>query len=246
MAPTAIVLFGCVLFGASALAETALQQSTMVAAVAGAVIAELGGGKIGVAWNDPSGPMPTASRNVRQATAALALGVLSALLALGVAFAVGSVHREAHGRPLLVPMALGLLESVFFAVQAEILQRGVLRVFCKKTEPRLLLPLAVLIAVAATAGRVGLQLPALAAAASLALAMALAWNRTGGALVPIFMHAGHRFVLDTLASGSGFGLVGSGSFAGSPLTRGFAAALGLLVLAAGLAFVRRSAPPRDA
>lgn len=245
MSPSAIVFLGCALFGASALAETALQQSTMVAAVAGAVIAELGGGKLGVAWNDPSGAVPTAPRNVQHASVSFGLGVSAALLTLAIAFVSKSAHQEMHGRPLLIPLALGLLESTFFAIQAEILQRGILRVFCKRTDSKLFVPLAVLIGVASAAGRSGVALPALVAAAALALAMALAWNRAGGALVPIFMHTGYRFVLGTLASGSGFGLVGDGAIAGVALDRGLAAALGMLALAALVAFWPRKRPQGD-
>ena len=241
MSPAAIVLYGCGLFGASALAQMALQQSALVAAVAGAVIAELGGGKVGVAWNDPKAAPATASRNVRQGGLAVGLGVLAAAVALGLGLATGTMHQEMHGRPLLIPLALGLVECFFYAIQTEILQRGLLRVFCMRTEPKLFVPLAILVGLAATAGRVGLQPGPLLAAAASSLALALAWNRAGGALVPICLHTGQRFVLTALASGSGLGLVGGGLVGGSPLDTGVAAAAGMLALAAALAFWRKPA-----
>lgn len=235
MSPAAIVLLGCALYGASALAQTALQQSALVAAVAGAVIAELGGGKVGVAWNDPSRPMPSARRNVHHALFAFALGALVGALTLCIGFASKTLHQELQGRPLLVPLALGLMESFFFAIQIEILQRGVLRVFCKRTQLSAFVPLAILIGVAASAGQVGWNLPALTAAGSFSLAMALAWNRAGGALVPIFLHTGQRFVLTVLASGSGLGLVGRGPIGGARLDGGLAAAAAMLLFAVALA-----------
>lgn len=239
MKPSAIVLLGCVLLGACALAQTALQQSALVAVLAGAVVAELGGGKIGVAWSDPAAPPPTARRNVHHASIAFAAGALTAALALGVAFVAGSVHRESHGRPLLVPLALGLLEAFFFAIQSEILLRGVVRVLCKRTEPRAFVPLAVLIALAAAAGRSGFEPAALAAAGAAALVLALLWDRMGGGLVPIAAHTGLRFVLVTLASGSGFGLVGRGRLAGASLDSGLAAALACLAFAGAVAIWSR-------
>lgn len=241
MKPSGLVLLGCVLFGACALAQTALQQSALMAVVAGAVIAELGGGKIGVSWNNPAASPPTARSNAQLAASGTAVGLFTAGLALGIGFGADAIQRESHGRPLLVPLAVGLLEAFFFAVQSEILLRGVVRVLCKHTEPRAFVPLAVLVALAAAAGRSGPDPVALAAAGSAALALALLWDRAGGALLPIAVHTGLRFVLVTLASGAGFGLVGRGPIAGASLDAGLAATGACLVLAGAVAFWPRSA-----
>ncbi len=240
MKPITIVVLGCALFGACAIAQTALQQSALMAVVAGSVIAELGGGKIGVAWSNPAAAPPTARSNVQHASFAFGLGVLTAALALGIGFVAGGIQHESHGRPLLIPLAVGLAESFFFAIQTEILHRGILRVLCKRTEPRAFVPLAVLLGVASAAGRYGFDVPTLLAAASFALALALVWNRVGAALVPIFLHTGLRFVLVVLASGSGLGLSGRGAIGGNPLESGLAAAAATLVLALAVAFWPRS------
>lgn len=226
------------MYGACVVADRVFSQAILTA-MAGAFIAELGGGKIGVAWNDPRRPQSSFG-NLENGARGAGIGAAIALVIVAIGLGSGALSRDGARSPLFFAMLAGLLESTLVAVKLEILQRGILRVLCNKTEPRAFLPLAALVGALAAAGA---GASAMATGASLALCMALLWERHNGGLLPILAHTGVRFVLGPLTGAAGFALKADGPWIGAGLMQSPLAAV-VLAVAAAVLFSRRQRPPR--
>lgn len=119
-----VVGWGLAFWGAAQLATTVFAQNATALVAIQAALAEWGAGRIGIAWSDPAGPMPTANSIGRRAALGTAMGLGAAALVTVVALATG-VAAMAAARPTVGLLAVGLVVALLEAVRDELFLRGV-------------------------------------------------------------------------------------------------------------------------
>jgi hypothetical protein len=224
--------WGVVLWGAVQLAALVLERSATALSFVQAAVAEWGAGRLGIAWSDPLGTLPTAAAILRRAARGAALG---AAAALAVILAMLATHAAALGgsAPSIELLAVGLMTSVLAAVRDELLLRGVVL-----RSTRGLMPtwasLAVCGAAAAAArfGADGVFTVSIAADTVRGIALGALWVRDRGAWMASAANASWLWTLGPIAHG---GLVDM-RFATEPNDGRIAlAVLAVCALVAGLA-----------
>src|SRR5688572_5699136 len=90
-AATRVVGWGLGIYTATRIAAMVLETSSLPSAVAQAVIAEWGVGRVGVAWSDPTQPVPTARAIARRAGLGAAVGLASGVVVVGFLAMTGAV-----------------------------------------------------------------------------------------------------------------------------------------------------------
>ncbi|MCC6559115.1 MAG: hypothetical protein IT372_39830, partial [Polyangiaceae bacterium] len=143
------------LAAAAQLAGQALGASPLAAALAGAVVADLGSARAGVRWDDPAGAHDRGERRAVAARIGAGAGLAALALAIAAAGAAALGWARVEAGSPSAALALALLRSAGIAVRDELILTGI--------------PFAVA-ARAGIPGRLALAFAALAHGAALALA----------------------------------------------------------------------------
>ena len=182
------------------LLEGWMQTNPLAAAIIGAVLLDVLGGRLGLVWDE-----------TRQAKgSALALTVLrgfamGAALALSIAV-VGATLRWAtiaRGSPSLMGLGLGVATPLAIAARDELLYRGIPLMMMRGRVPdRWALPFCALLGAAPIALRPGASVIGVVLAASAGAFFAILWRIGRGAWLPWGAHAGWLFMAGAGIHGS--------------------------------------------
>jgi hypothetical protein len=123
LTPVRIAFYGLLVFGATRFAATFLGAYALAAALAQAVIAEWGAGRIGIAWSDPAQPPASAKAVAVRALRGAGMGLGAAGVVLGVALATRAARLEPN-TPSLAVILVGAIAPACFAARDELLLRG--------------------------------------------------------------------------------------------------------------------------
>jgi hypothetical protein len=220
-----VVGWGLAFWSAAQLATAVFAQNATALVAAQAALAEWGAGRIGIAWSDPVGPMPTGKSIARRASTGVAMGAVAAALVVVVALATHTAAVE-RGRPTVGLLAVGLVVAVLSAVRDELFLRGVV---LRATRGLLTTPVALAACgAAAAAARFGLEGaigPVLLVEAFRGIALGAVWVRDRGAWTAVGANASWMWCLGSVVRG---GLIDV-RFA----TEAEAGTAALIVLAAG-------------
>ena len=208
----------------------------MPAAVAQAVIAEWGVGRLGVAWSDPTRPVPTTNAIARRAGIGAAVGVVAALVFVGFLATTRAVVLD-RASPATSVVVIALVTAAFYAMRDELLLHGlVLRALVTVDAPVMKVLACGLTSAAAAYGDLGGSPRAVAVQGLLGIIFGALWVRDRGAWPAWGAHTAWLFTTSALMQGGVFqahvaSTPGGGGDAG-PLG-GTAAIIALLPLAAG-------------
>lgn len=236
-----VVGWGLGLWGVAQLAMAVLSRNATAMVAVQAVVAEWGAGRLGIAWSDPLGPMPTWRDLSRRAGLGLAAGGAAAALAIALALATGGAAL-AKTVPAPGLLAVGLVVAVLSAVRDELLLRGVVLRATRGLLPGWAALLACgAAAAAARFGRDGVLGPALAVEALKGVALGAVWVRDRGAWAAVGANAAWSWGLGAIVRG---GLLdvrfATESDAGVP-----ALAAAAVAAAAAVLWAERKAPAED-
>lgn len=232
-----IAFWGIAIYAGGRIAALLLESLSMPAAVAQAVIAEWGAGRLGVAWSDPTRPVPTTGAIARRAGLGAAVGLVAAGIVVGFLAATRAVLLE-RSSPAASMLVVGLVTAGLYAMRDELLLHGLVMRSLVSVEAPLLKVLACgLTSAAAAYGELGGAVPmAIAAQGLLGLVFGSLWVRDRGAWPAWGAHTAWLFGTGLLMQGGVFeARVASTTWGGAdagPLG-GTAAVIALLPLAAG-------------
>jgi hypothetical protein len=226
-----------VIYAGVRIAALLLQSMSLPAAVAQAVIAEWGVGRLGVAWSDPTQPVPTTGAIARRAGLGAGVGVVAAAIVVGFLATTRAVILE-RTSPAGSMFIVALVTAALYAMRDELLLHGlVVRALVTVEAPVLKVLACGLTSAAAAYGEIGASAPAaIAAQGLLGIVFGSLWVRDRGAWPAWGAHAAWLFTTSALMQGGFFeSRVASTSWGGAaagPLG-GMAAVLALAPLAAG-------------
>lgn len=196
-----VVGWGLAFWGAAQLATAVFAQNATALVAAQAALAEWGAGRIGIAWSDPLGPMPTGGGIARRAGVGVAMGALAAALVVFVARAMHAAAM-ATGRPTVGLLAVGFVVAVLSAVRDELFLRGVV---LRATRGLLATPVALAACGAAAAaarfgvdGTIGLVL---LVEALRGIALGAIWVKDRGAWMAVGANASWLWCLGSVVRG---------------------------------------------
>ena len=244
-----IAAWGLGIYAATRVAALVLETASMPAAVAQAVIAEWGGGKLGVAWSDPAAPVPSPSTIARRAGIGAAVGVVAAVVVVGFLATTGAVVLN-RASPAISTVVVALVTAGLYAMRDELLLHGlVLRTLVTVEAPIAKVVACGVTSAAAAYGEIGAAAPsAIIVQGLLGMIFGALWVRDRGAWPAWGAHTAWLFGTSALMQGGLFeAQVASTAWGGAnygPLA-GRAAVVALLPLAvgalAGTARARRAA-----
>jgi hypothetical protein len=232
-----IAAWGIALYAAGRIAALLLQSMSLPAAVAQAVIAEWGVGRLGVAWSDPTQPLPSTGSIARRAGMGALVGVVAAAIVVGFLATTRAVILE-RSDPALSMILVGLVTAGLYAMRDELLLHGlVVRALVTVESPILKVLACGLTSAAAAYGDIGPSAPsAIAAQGLLGIVFGALWVRDRGAWPAWGAHTAWLFTTSALMQGGIFeARVASSTWGGAdagPLG-GMAAVIALAPLAAG-------------
>lgn len=231
-----VAAWGLAIFVGTRIAAILLSETAMAAAVAQAVIAEWGVGRLGVTWSDPAlDPPPTAARIAGRAGIGAAAGAVVASVVVGFLVATHAVLIS-RADPAASVVAMSIITAGLVAMRDELLLHGVTLRAIGDGSPAVLRVAACGITSAAAA--LGNGMPARGALASglFGIVLGALWIRDKGAWLAwganmawmittdLFFHGG---LFDAHVAMSAWGGAEAGPLAGS------AAVVSLLPFAAG-------------
>ncbi len=232
-----VAFWGIGIYAAVRIASLLLQSMSMPAAVAQAVIAEWGVGRLGVAWSDPTQPAPTTGSIARRAGIGAAVGVIAACVVVGFLATTRAVILE-RTPPAASLIIVALITAGFYAMRDELLLHGlVMRALVTVEAPVLKVLACGLTSAAAAYGELGAASPLpIAAQGLLGIVFGALWVRDRGAWPAWGAHTAWLFTTSFLMQGGVFeARVFAGTWGGGdagPLG-GTAAVIALVPLAAG-------------
>jgi hypothetical protein len=244
-----IAVWGVAIYAATRIAALVLAELSLASAVAQAVIAEWGAGRLGVAWSDPKEPVPTTGAIARRAGVGAAIGVVAGAVAVGFLASTNAVLLD---RTQLEPrlFIVALVSAGLFAMRDELLLHGlVMRALVSVEAPIVKVLACGLTSAAAAYGEIGATAPRAAVVQGLlGIIFGALWVRDRGAWAAWGAHTAWLFTTSALMQGGFFeSHVASGTWGGGdagPLG-GTAAIIALLPLAVG-ALVGTARTPRPA
>ena len=118
-----VAFWGVGIYATARIASLLLQSMSMPAAVAQAVIAEWGTGRLGVSWSDPTQPVPTTGSIARRAGIGAAVGVIAAAVVVGFLATTRAVILE-RSTPAVSAIIVALVTAGFYAMRDELLLHG--------------------------------------------------------------------------------------------------------------------------
>lgn len=118
-----VVMWGLLVFFGTRVAAIIFESASMPSAVAQAVLAEWGAGRLGVAWSDPKAKVPTGREILKRAGVGAAIGI--GIAAVFVAF-LATTRAVILDRAVPSPsnVALALLTAGLYAMRDELLLHG--------------------------------------------------------------------------------------------------------------------------
>ena len=232
-----VAFWGVGIYATARIASLLLQSMSMPAAVAQAVIAEWGTGRLGVSWSDPTQPVPTTGSIARRAGIGAAVGVIAAAVVVGFLATTRAVILE-RSTPAVSAIIVALVTAGFYAMRDELLLHGlVVRALVTVESPILKVLACGLTSAAAAYGELGVVAPLpIAAQGLLGMIFGALWVRDRGAWPAWGAHTAWLFTTSFLMQGGIFdarvfaGTWGGGDY--GPLG-GTAAVVALVPLAAG-------------
>lgn len=240
--------WGLATYAAARLAGVVLESASMPAAVAQAVIAEWGGGRLGVTWSAADEEPPEAAAIARRALGGATLGAAVAASATLFLATTGAVHltRTTSAIPLVV---VALFTAGLHAMRDELLLHGVVLRSLVGAPGAMSRVVACAVTSGAAAYGDGAGARGAAVQAVLGLVFGALWVRDRGAWLPWGAHTAWLFTTGLLLSGGVFDArVGASSWGGGDAGAlgGSAAVLGVLPFGVGALVwaARRTAPSR--
>jgi hypothetical protein len=244
-----VAAWGIAVYAATRIASLLLANLSMASAVAQAVMAEWGAGRVGVAWSDPTQPVPTTGAILRRAGIGAAIGLVAAGAVVGFLASTNAVLLE-RAQPALAPVVVALVTAGLYAMRDELLLHGIaIRALASVESPITKVLACGLTSAAAAYGEIGATAPRAAVVQGLlGIIFGALWVRDRGAWAAWGAHTGWLFTTSALMQGGIFeSHVASSTWGGGdagPLG-GTAAIVGLLPLAVGaLVGTTRLARPR--
>jgi hypothetical protein len=232
-----IAAWGTGIYAVTRLVALLLETASMPAAVAQAVVAEWGVGRLGVAWSDPKAPVPTSGSIARRAGLGAAIGVVAAGMVVAFLASTQAVLLE-RASPSTSTVVVALVTAGLYAMRDELLLHGlVLRALVTVEAPIPKILACGLTSAAAAYGEIGATSPrAVVVQGLLGVNFGALWVRDRGAWPAWGAHTAWLFTTSALMQGGLFeAQVASTSWGGGnggPLA-GTAALIALLPLAAG-------------
>lgn len=194
--------WGLVIYTATRFIGMVAASASMAAAVAQAVAAEYGAGRLGVSWSDPLQPLPTTGQMIRRASTGTAYGAGAALvLALIAATTRAAIFEKPEATSWSI-IAVGLVTAGLTAMRDELLLHGVTLRALSSVES----PIARALACGVTSAAAALGEPATTPRLAIAhflfgTALGTLWLRDRGAWMPWGAHLGFLFVTGTVLGG---------------------------------------------
>lgn len=241
-----VASWGVGIFAATRIVALLLESASMPAAVAQAVIAEWGTGRLGVSWSDPKAPIPTASAIARRAGLGAAIGVVSAGMVVAFLASTQAVMLE-RVSPQLAGIVVALVTAGLYAMRDELLLHGlVVRSLVSVQSPVVKVVACGITSAAAAYGEIGATAPrAVVVQGLLGMVFGALWVRDRGAWPAWGAHTAWLFTTSFLMQGGIFeSRVAASSWGGAdagPLG-GTAAIVALLPLAFGAIAGSRKRP----
>jgi hypothetical protein len=194
--------WGLVIYTATRLIGMVAASTSMAAAVAQAVAAEYGAGRLGVAWSDPVQALPTPGQMTRRASIGAALGAGAATVLALLAYATRAVIFDKPEATSWSLVAVGIVTAALTAMRDELLLHGVTLRALSSVES----PIARALACGVTSAAASLGEPTttpVVAGAHFLLGTALGtlWIRDRGAWMAWGAHLAFLFVTGTILGG---------------------------------------------
>lgn len=232
-----VALWGMGIFAGTRIVALLLESASLPSAVAQAVIAEWGVGRLGVAWSDPKAPVPTGAAIARRAGLGAAIGVVSAGMVVAFLASTQAVLLE-RVTPATSGIIVALVTAGLYAMRDELLLHGlVVRALVTVESPLVKVLACGVTSAAAAYGELGGSAPrAVVVQGLLGIVFGALWVRDRGAWPAWGAHTAWLFTTSFLMQGGLFeSRVAATSWGGGdagPLG-GTAAILALLPLALG-------------
>ncbi len=244
--------WGLAIYTATRVVAVVLASASMASAVAQAIAAEWGAGRLGVTWSDAHAPPPSSGKMARRAVIGAAAGAIAAAVLLALAAATGAalVEKTEGALPWSL-VAVGLVTAGLNAMRDELILHGVtLRALSSVASPLARSLACGVTSAAAALGEPSANVQAVLAHLLLGIALGSLWVRDRGAWMAWGAHTAWLFVVGTLFGG---GLadtrVASSSWGGgnAGILGGTAAVVALAPIAiVALSLVRRvGSTPKD-
>lgn len=194
--------WGLVIYTATRLIGMVAASTSMAAAVAQAVAAEYGAGRLGVAWSNPLEPLPSAGLMTRRASIGAAQGAGAAAAIVLLAWATRAAIFEKPEATSSSIIAIGLVTAALTAMRDELLLHGVTLRALSSVESPIARALACGVTSAAAALGDPTTTPRFAIAQFLlGTSFGTLWLRDRGAWMPWGAHLAFLFVTGTFFGG---------------------------------------------
>jgi Type II CAAX prenyl endopeptidase Rce1-like len=231
-----VVAWGLGIYTATRIAAAVLETASLPAAVAQAVIAEWGVGRLGVAWSNPTAEVPTTSTIARRAGIGVAVGVVSAAVVVGFLATTRAVILD-RASPAMTTALVALVSAGLYAMRDELLLHGlVLRALVTVDAPLAKVLACGVTSAAAAYGELGAAPSTIAVQGLLGIVFGALWVRDRGAWPAWGAHTAWLFATSALMQGGIFEAhVAATPWGGAdrgPLG-GYAAVVAVLPLAVG-------------
>ncbi|MBS2012474.1 MAG: CPBP family intramembrane metalloprotease [Deltaproteobacteria bacterium] len=196
--------WGLLVYFGTRVAAIVFESASMPSAVAQAVLAEWGAGRLGVAWSDPKASVPTARDIARRAGLGAAIGaVMAGVLVAFLATTRAVLLERAH--PSVSVVLVALITAGFYAMRDELLLHGlVMRVLVSVESPAPKVIACGLTSAAAAYAEPGASPQAVLVTGLLGLVMGALWVRDRGAWPAWGAHTAWLFTSSALLQGGLF------------------------------------------
>lgn len=231
-----IAFWGLGIHAGTRILALVLQTMSLPAAVAQAVAVEWGCGSLGVAWSDPTQPVPTTGAIARRAGLGIAVGVVVAAVVVAFLASTQAIQLD-RTTPATSAVVVGLVTAGLYAMRDELLLHGlVMRTMVTVDLPLVKVLACGITSAAAASGEVGASPRAVAVQGLLGLVFGALWVRDRGAWPAWGAHTAWLFTTSALMQGGLFEAhVAAGAWGGGSVgpLGGMAAIVALLPIAMG-------------
>ncbi|MBX3187376.1 MAG: CPBP family intramembrane metalloprotease [Labilithrix sp.] len=199
-----VAFWGLALFGGARLLGVVLDALPLPSAVAQAVAAEWGAGRLGVAWSDPKEKAPTSREMAKRAGLGAAVGLVAT--GMVVAFLASTRAIVLHRVTLAVePFAVALLTAGLYAMRDELLLHGIaMRALVSLDVPWLKALACGVTSAAAASGEPAAAPRAVVVTGLLGIVFGALWVRDRGAWAAWGAHTAWLFGTGALMQGGAF------------------------------------------
>ena len=243
-----VAAWGTAIYLGARIFAVVLEKNSLPAAVVQAVLAEWGCGRLGVAWSDPTAPLPEPKAIGKRAGIGAGFGLLAGVVVVAFLLTTRAILLD-RVSPTWQSVGLALFGAGAFALRDELILHGlVLRALVSVESPIAKVLACGLTSAAAAYGELGAGAgSAIVVQGLLGIIFGALWVRDRGAWPAWGAHAAWLFMTDFLMRGGLFEAHNAGTAWGGaewgPLG-GHAAVVALLPLAIGAVAGARPAPAR--